>query len=285
MFRQALNRGQQASAAELHRPVVHALADSHSADFRHVGGGEPFRELGSMPPPVSRQSSHAASILFSFWRHKWRRHRVNSIQAFAILVAEHLGWISHGAQRPVAEHLAHRAVELDESDPWAYMALGYLAFVARQTDEALRRYFAAAHRNPNFAPAYGYAGWAQAHDGRSEAAIENLVKAIRLSPRDPFNVFYAAGFAAAYYTAGRYAEAIEWARQALMLRPGHLGARRKLCASLAQAGLLEEAHTEMARLRELQPNLSLAWIKQSVPYTAGPMERFLEGMRKAGLKD
>jgi hypothetical protein len=39
----------------------------------------------------------------------------------------------------------------------------------------------------------------------------------------------------------------------------------------------------MEQLRKLQPGLSEAWIEKSVPYTAGPMARFLEGMRKAGL--
>jgi tetratricopeptide (TPR) repeat protein len=104
-----------------------------------------------------------------------------------------------------------------------------------------------------------------------------------MSPRDPFNVFFLAGLAAAHYLAGRYDEAAEWARRALQIRPGHLGARRKYCASLAQAGHIEKAKHEMSRLRQMQPDLSIAWIKRAVPYTAGPMEHFLEGMRKAGL--
>ena len=31
------------------------------------------------------------------------------------------------------------------------------------------------------------------------------------------------------------------------------------------------------------PNLSIAWIESNVPYTTGPMAKFLEGLRKAGL--
>jgi hypothetical protein len=56
-----------------------------------------------------------------------------------------------------------------------------------------------------------------------------------------------------------------------------------LCASLAQAGRSDEAKTALGTLKHLQPNVSLAWIRQSVPYTAGPMEHFLQGMRRAGL--
>ncbi len=39
----------------------------------------------------------------------------------------------------------------------------------------------------------------------------------------------------------------------------------------------------MNTLRQLHPDVSLAWIKQWVPYTSKPMKHFLEGLRKAGL--
>ena len=39
-------------------------------------------------------------------------------------------------------------------------------------------------------------------------------------------------------------------------------------------------------VREQQPHLSAEWIRTNVPYqTAEIMERFLEGMRKAGLDE
>jgi hypothetical protein len=34
----------------------------------------------------------------------------------------------------------------------------------------------------------------------------------------------------------------------------------------------------------LQPDISIAWIEQNVPYQPGLMAKFLEGMRKAGLQ-
>lgn len=50
----------------------------------------------------------------------------------------------------------------------------------------------------------------------------------------------------AHYTAGRYAEAIEHSLEAQRLRPGFQGSRRLLCASLAQAGRVEEARSLLA---------------------------------------
>jgi hypothetical protein len=40
----------------------------------------------------------------------------------------------------------------------------------------------------------------------------------------------------------------------------------------------------LQRLKELQPEISTAWIEKYVPYTEGSMAKFVEGMRKAGLE-
>jgi hypothetical protein len=54
--------------------------------------------------------------------------------------------------------------------------------------------------------------------------------------------------------------------------------------SLAQAGRIDEARAALARLRELLPEISIAWIERNIPFTPGPMAKFLEGFRKAGLQ-
>jgi TolB-like protein/Flp pilus assembly protein TadD len=207
----------------------------------------------------------------------------HSILAFALLVSFQVGWMPTSGNKEIAARLAHRAAELDDSDPWAHMALGYLAITDRRTDEAARHFQVALDLNPNFAAAYGYTGWALVLDGQSEEALRHFSQWMRMSPRDPLTGFFCAGLSAAHYFAGRYNEAIKWARQGVQLRPGMPAGHRMLCASLAQAGLIDEARSAMAYLRKLQPTLSVAWVKQSVPYTARPMALFLDGLRKAGL--
>ena len=39
----------------------------------------------------------------------------------------------------------------------------------------------------------------------------------------------------------------------------------------------------LARLRELLPEISIAWIERNLPFTPAPMAKFLEGFRKVGL--
>ena len=183
-----------------------------------------------------------------------------------------------------AADLARRAAELDDEDPWAHIALGYLAFTKRQTDEAVREYHRALELNPNFGTAYGYLGWAYAFDGQSEEAIKIFERAIRMSPHDPLRAFCYSGTGVAHYLAGRYQDAVHWGQKAVRQRPGFTAAYRILCASLAQAGLMEETREMTAKLREMQPNVSIAWCETHVPYTPRAMPHFLDGMRKAGIE-
>ncbi|MEE8226339.1 MAG: tetratricopeptide repeat protein [Kiloniellales bacterium] len=208
----------------------------------------------------------------------------HSMLAFALLVSGHVGWISESQDEAYAAELAHRAAEIDDEDPWAHLALGYVAFAARQTDEATRQCLRAVDLNPNFATGYGYLGWTLVFDGQSDEAIRYFEQALRMSPHDPLKAFYCSGTGVAHYYAHRFDEAIEWARRAIRERPGFTAAQRILCAGLAQAGRETETREAMARLREIQPNISIGWIEQYVPYTPRAMPHFLDGMRRAGLE-
>ena len=57
-----------------------------------------------------------------------------STLAFVLLISGYLGWSLMGAQLQQAAILAARAAKLDDSDPWAHLALGFATFVRRQTN-------------------------------------------------------------------------------------------------------------------------------------------------------
>jgi tetratricopeptide (TPR) repeat protein len=183
-----------------------------------------------------------------------------------------------------AAELGARAAELDDSDPWAHVALGYVAFMSRRTAESKTEFEHALELNPNFAAAHGYLGWAYAFDGQSENAIAHLDQAIRMSPHDPQNSIFNVGLAIAYYFAGRYDDAVAACRKAFQQRSGMARGSRIYVASLAQAGHLDEARAALAQMKQTHPELSIAWIEQNVPYTPAPMRLFVEGMRKGGLQ-
>ncbi len=208
----------------------------------------------------------------------------HSMLAFLLLVSGYVGCNVMDQHVKEAAPFAARASELDDSDPWAHLTLGFLAFFRRRTDAAVEEFQRALELNPNFAAAHGYLGWTLAFDGRTDQAIAHLELAIRMSPHDPQNAIFNTGIAVVHYLSGRFAEAVDFGRKALQQRSGFTASNRICVASLAQAGQIDEARTALAQLKEMHLDLSIAWIEKYVPYTPGPMVKFIEGMRKAGLE-
>jgi TolB-like protein/class 3 adenylate cyclase/Flp pilus assembly protein TadD len=208
----------------------------------------------------------------------------HSMLAFALLFRGILGGVARTSDVKDATALATRAAELDNNDPWAHLALGYASFLMRRTDQAVEECRRALEINPNFAAAHGYLGTALAYAGQSDEAILHSEQALRMSPHDPQNAIFNVGLGAAHYLAGRYAEAIGYGRKAVQQRSRFAPGHRLLCASLAQGGQVEEARAILDRLRDLQSDISIAWMEQNFPAQPGPMAKFVEGMRKAGLQ-
>jgi adenylate cyclase len=224
----------------------------------------------------------------ALYREAVRQHEAyapaHSMLAVALLMSAFIGWTARTANLKEAGHLAVRAAELDGSDPWAHLALGQLATMRRQTDTAVQAFQRALELNPNFAAAHGFLGYALALDGQSEPALKHLTQALSLSPHDPQNIVFTIGLGQAHYQAGRFNEAIKYTYGVAQQRPEHFGAHRQLCASLAQAGRMEEARATLERLKQLQPNVSLCWVNENLPLTPEAMQRYLDGFRKAGLE-
>jgi Flp pilus assembly protein TadD len=217
-----------------------------------------------------------------------RRHKdyapAHSMLAVALLISGFIGWSAISANVDEAAAAATRAAELDDGDPWAHLALGQLATARRQSDTAVHEFGRALDLNPNFAAAHGFLGYALALNGHSEPAIEHIAQALSRSPNDPQNVLFTTGLGHAHYHAGRFADAIKYSQDVVHQRPEYLGAHRQLCASMAQAGRMEEAREALARLKRVQPNISLTWVQQNLPLTAVAMKHYLDGLIKAGLE-
>src|SRR5215475_13584729 len=64
----------------------------------------------------------------------------HSMLAFMLLLSQLTGWNKDESLPNQAATLAKRAAELDDSDPWAHMALGYVAFSMRRTEEAVEEF-------------------------------------------------------------------------------------------------------------------------------------------------
>ena len=185
---------------------------------------------------------------------------------------------------PEATAEAREALDLDEQDPWARMTHGVVLWRMHRHGEAERTYRRALELNPNFALAYGNLGLVLAIQGAHEEAAKCAGHALRLSPNDLLvGVFASDAMAAAHFAAGRYADAVIWARNTIERSPEHLPAHFFLIGASAMQGESAMAVAALAALLRLQPDLSLAWMSQNMAYAGEVGDRLLDGLRIAGM--
>jgi adenylate cyclase len=188
-----------------------------------------------------------------------------------------------------ARGLAERAANLDENDAWVQCVLGLGQFTAKHPDKAIGHYKKAIALNPSFALGHGYLALQLAFlAGTTDEAIKEAETAIRLSPRDPelYHFFYAIGMA--HFVAGRYDQAATWGEKAENERPAGigLGPLRLLASTYTHLDRLDEARGAFASVLEVTPRISATGIRNAIHFgRPEDLERYLEGLRKAGLPE
>lgn len=205
------------------------------------------------------------------------------VLAFTYVFGAQMGWEDKATAVPAAERLALAAIRADSEDPWAHLALACVHKYLARLDDALAEFEWALSLNPNFSLAHAHYGLVLTYVGRWQDGSNAARRALRLSPRGPFSAIYTGVAAYAEFAGHNYAEAIRLAREALRARSDFVGGHRVLTASAGLAGDIELARASLQELRRAQPNISLAWITQYLPLRQDQLERFLEGMRRAGL--
>jgi tetratricopeptide (TPR) repeat protein len=151
-------------------------------------------------------------------------------------------------------------------------------------DDSLAEFELALQLNPNFSLAQGYYALALSYSGRWRDSYEAAQRAIRLSPRDPSLAIYYGIAAYAQFVGRNYLEAMALSREAIRQRGDLTGAYRVLTVAAGMAGQTEVAVAALQELRRVQPNISLAWIANQLPWKLDcDREHYLEGFRRAGL--
>jgi TolB-like protein/Tfp pilus assembly protein PilF len=211
--------------------------------------------------------------------------QAQSVLATSHMFGVHLGWVDLSKVAPLAERAALSAIEADGEDPWAHTALGSVCFSTRRLDDSISEFEHALRLNPNFCLAQGYYALALSYCGRPQEAYAAAQYAIRLSPRDPSLAIYYGVAAYARFVERAYDEAIELARTAIRQRGDLTGAYRVLTVAAGMAGQFDVAAAALRELRRTQPNISLDWIANRLPWKFdSDREHYLEGFRRAGLR-
>jgi len=211
-------------------------------------------------------------------------------QALGVLAASHtfsahMGWADMAASVSIAERAARAAIQADSEDPWAHFALGNVYLFARRFDDSLAEFELALQCNPNCSVAQGYYGLALSYCGRWQEGDLAARRASRLNPRGPFSAIYSGVAAYSQYAGQNYDEAMRLAREAIRQRNDFVGGYRVLTAAAGMLGKREIAKAALLELRRVQPNVSIAWITEQMPFKRDvDRTHYLEGFRRAGMK-
>ena len=219
-----------------------------------------FEEAIGLEPRFSRAHSGVSRTHNLDWRYSWSSDPEGSLKT--------------------ALELARRAIDLDRLDARGFAELGFSCLYTKQHDESLANYERALALNPNDADVIAEYADSLVYAGQPTRSIELMTKAMRLNPYYPD--WYLWYLADAYNAMGRPADVIATVHQ--MQDPSE--GRRMLAANFAHLGMVDEARAEAEEVLRLHPGFTLSSWRRRPPYRDQTiLERYIDGLRRAGLPD
>jgi TolB-like protein/DNA-binding SARP family transcriptional activator len=238
----------------------------------HDSSREVFQSAEALFDAAIAKDPHYGSAFA--WRAYWHVLRVGQ------------GWSPDPADDAAqADRFARSAIEWDSAEPLGFAVHGHVvAYLYRDFDLALRRFEQALSINANAAPAWLWSAGTQAWLGNGSRAVEEINKAIALSPYDPLMYAYSAIAAIAYLIDGQYERAIECALRSLKENCTYTASYRLLVIALTLARREDEARASARRLLELEPELTVAAFRRRYPgSTSSHADLFCDALETAGI--
>ncbi len=220
---------------------------------------------------LAKDPHYAAALA---WRAYWHVLRVGQ------------GWSPDPANDAAqADHFARSAIECNSMEPMAFAVHGHIAsYLYKDFDLAFRRFETALRINANAASAWLWSAAAQAWMGNGSQAVEEINKAMALSPYDPLMYAFSGNAAMAYLADGQYDRAIECALRSLRENRTYTSAYRQLVMALMLAGREDEARASARRLLDLESGLTVAGFRRRYPGSASPQaDLFCDALARAGV--
>jgi adenylate cyclase len=183
----------------------------------------------------------------------------------------------------LAMEFGQHAVELDETNPHAYFAVGAAALWMKQHDRAAIAAEKCLAIKPNFAEGHAVLGLILVYSGKPREAIASLHKAMRLDPH--YRDIYLHLLALAHVQLDEYEQAVAALTRRLARKPESDISRVLLAAVHGHMGNVEESRAEWAEALRINPDYSLEHRRRILPYrNPAHFEHLMEGLRKAGVE-
>jgi TolB-like protein len=200
-----------------------------------------------------------------------------------------LNWMAE-PEKETAEgmKLVETSMRLAPDDAWVLGLAGFQTyFLGNDLDGGLELIQRARGLNPNLAILWGGNGFLEICLGNLEVGIQQIERAMRLSPLDPSMSLWDHGIAMAHFAAGRDAEAVLWATKALReIGNENPNTLVLLAGSHAFLGDNEEAEKAVTRLRRARPDWRVSYLPDLRTIRRPEHQRrYIEGLRRAGLPE
>ena len=280
--------------AEHRRAIAERPADPDAIDLRlHamallVAGPSPehhlsarqFLEESLQRDPQSAESwSQLAGLLVNDYLNNWNEAKQSPDAGKDLL---------RRAEKALTE-----ALKIDPTVAAAHLADGFIRRAKGDHQGALDAFDRAVQLDPNSARAYAQKANQLVMVGRPKEAPPLVLKAIALSPRDPYTGMFYWVIGRAYFVMQNYDDAIVWLRKAVEVRPNVWYNRAYLLAAYAHAGRHEQPEGRAA-LSDYNAGFSGYTVQRlhdlyekELPHTNPGMQASIQalydGLQKAGV--
>jgi adenylate cyclase len=188
-----------------------------------------------------------------------------------------------------AFQLAQKAVAVDNTFAHSYVALSNAYLMKGEHDKAVAAAQESVRIQPNYAGGYERLGYMLHWAGQGAEAINALKTAMQLDPKPSIRraIRRAAYLGMAYFTAGRYEDAVTASKKhrKRRVRRGSLGLGIDAAAHAA-TGQIEKARAVMKALLEKKPGLTISNYGHLRRYKRSEdRKRLVNLLRKAGMPE
>ncbi len=191
------------------------------------------------------------------------------------------------AEADMSAAAAHgrRAIELDDKNAFAHLALGRAIHLSGDSRAGKIECELALQLNPSSAAAHIQLGLVHLFLHDVEKAVLYISQGIRLSPFDPESGVNQGRLANAYLAAQQYALSVTHARQSAG-KWIHWIPHAVMVSALAHLGQTTEAKQELEALNLVKPGCSVQYLRDNwPPHHPDYVDHMLDGLRKAGLPE
>ncbi len=193
------------------------------------------------------------------------------------------------ARAAAAEAALTKVLSLAPDHASAQYILGGVYIHTNRAAEGIAKCERALALDRNLAAAHGMIGAAKFFTGRAEETESHVLEALRLSPRDTYAYSWLLVAGLAKLLLGRDEEAAAWLLRSIDANRNQSTAHFFLAAAQAQLGRMSEAQAAVQAGLALNPTFTIRRFRTGAfsdnPTHLAQLERFYDGMRKAGVPE